>query len=150
MYLHYLSRLVRPGGLVGIVVPGLVQPFPGGVVPEHLARPQSNGKAFWEDGCACFRTAAFWRELFEQSGRVDVLTADLQPDGWRRWRDMEVAAEQAGASPFPSDAEALEADGGEYIGFVRVVARVRGEPGVNLYDGALLDRVVGGSVDSAS
>jgi len=147
MYLQYLTRFVKPGGLIGIVVPGLAKPFPGGVAPEHLTRPQAHGKPFWEDECACFLPADWWRRHFEQTGFVDVLTADLQPDGWRHWRDMEVAAEQADASPFPSDAEALEADAGEYIGFVRVVARVRGEPAANYYDGALLDKVRGEAGD---
>jgi len=60
--------------------------------------------------------------------------ADVQPDGWRHWRDFEREVEAAGKSLFPSDVEALERDRGRTIGFVRVVAR-RGETaGANLYD----------------
>jgi len=44
LYLNYLSRFLRPDGYVGMVVPGLMQPVTE--IPEHLARPQSNGKIF--------------------------------------------------------------------------------------------------------
>jgi hypothetical protein len=56
------------------------------------------------------------------------------PDGWRHWRDFERALELAGKNIFPSDAEALEADRGEYIGFIRAVARRTSAEGENLYD----------------
>ena len=67
--------------------------------------------------------------------------ADTLEDGWRLWRDYELAAEQAGKSIFPSDAEALEADGGQHIGFVRVVATRNDVAGFDLYDPDLLRKV---------
>jgi hypothetical protein len=53
-------HFLRPGGQVGIVVPSPMQPMVA--VPGHLSRPQSNGKAFWEDDCWSFKTADWWRE----------------------------------------------------------------------------------------
>lgn len=133
LYLGYLAGFVRPEGSIGVVVPGLMQPMEG-AVPDHLTRPQANGKVFWEEECWSFRTAAEWRELWSRTSRVDSVRVDAQPDGWRHWRDFELALAATGKSVFPSDAEALELDGGRYIGFLRAVARRTGADAVNLYD----------------
>lgn len=37
--------------------------------------------------------------------------------------EWEKAVEAAGTGHFPSDAEVLEADGGEYLGFVKMIGR---------------------------
>ncbi len=136
LYLGYLSGFVRPGGLIGIVVPGLTQPI-GNAPPEHLLAPQENGKVFWEDECWCFHTASWWRELWLRSSRVTNVSADVQPDGWRHWRDFERALEITGKSLFPSDVETLERDQGRYLGLVRVVAERCGPGAMNLYDPSL-------------
>jgi SAM-dependent methyltransferase len=134
LYLGYLSRFLRPDGYVGIVVPGLVQPITD--VPEHLAQPQSNGKVFWEDECWSFKTQDWWREHWSRNGSVIDVRVDTLEEGWRHWRDFENILEATGKSVFPSDAEALERDGGRYIGFVRAIARRTGRVGANLYDPA--------------
>ncbi len=134
-YLGYLSRFLRPGGPVGIVVPGLMQPMD--TVPEHLSRPQSNGKAFWEDDCWSFKTADWWREHWSRNGSFSGLQVDTLADGWRHWHDFEQILEATGKSVFPSYAEALARDQGRYIGFVRAVARRTGGLGWNLYDPAI-------------
>jgi SAM-dependent methyltransferase len=136
LYLAYLSGFVRQGGTVGIVVPGLMQPFENGV-PAHLTNPQSNGKRFWEDECWSLKTADWWRHLWDRCGRVDDVRADILPDGWKYWRDFERALEMAGKNQFPSDVEALERDQGRYLGFVRAVATRTEAGGMNLYDPAL-------------
>lgn len=136
LYLSYVSGFLRPGGLLGIVVPGLTSEI-GDRVPEHLARPQANGKAFWEDACWCFHTADWWGRLWARSSRVEDVRTDTLSDGWRHWRDFERALELAGKQVFPSDAEALERDEGRTIGFVRAIARRTAEPAENLYDPAL-------------
>ena len=136
LYLGYLSGFVRPEGILGIVVPGLMRPIDH-TIPEHLAAPQSNGKIFWEDECWSFKTADWWRTLWMRSSRVTDVRADAMPDGWRHWRDFEMALEFTGKSIFPSDAEALESDQGRYIGFVRVTAGRTETAAINLYDPAV-------------
>ena len=136
LYLSYVSGFLRPGGLLGVVVPGLTSEI-GDRVPEHLTRPQANGKVFWEDACACFHTADWWRRLWARSSQVEGVRADTLPDGWRHWRDFERALELSGKQTFPSDAEALERDEGGTIGFVRAIARRTAGPAENLYDPAL-------------
>jgi SAM-dependent methyltransferase len=124
LYLGYLLRFLRPGGQIGIVVPGLRHDFDG-AVPEHLTREQKSGIALWQPECCCFHTAAWWGNLWERSGLVDVEAADVLPDGWRHWLQYERACEEAGTLLFPSEAEALEADAGENLVLIRVVARKR-------------------------
>jgi cyclopropane fatty-acyl-phospholipid synthase-like methyltransferase len=141
LYLHYLTRFLRPGGYFGMVVPGLVKPFPDHKVPEHLAAPQSNGKVFWEDECNVFHTVSWWQELWQGCGRIELMTADYMADGWRHWRDYELALEAAGKNLFPSDAEALAKDSGRFITFVRMIARRNESAGYNLYDPDLTNQV---------
>jgi len=133
LYLGYLSAFVRPGGVIGVVVPGLTQEV-GDTVPEHLTATQTNGKCFWEDECWSFWTAARWAELWRRCGKVTEVAADVQPDGWRHWRDFERALEQTGKSVFPSDSETIDRDGGRYLGFVRIRAKRTEAPAMNLYD----------------
>lgn len=140
LYLGYLSRFVRPGGILGAVMPALMQPIYD-VVPEHLIKPQTNGKAFWEDGCWSFKTADWWRDVWRRSSSVTDVQINTLPDGWRHWRDFEKALEIAGRSVFPSDAEALDSDQGRYIGFVRAIARRTGVNTMNLYDPAIAVRI---------
>ncbi len=135
LYLGYLSRYIRPDGHVGIVVPGLMQPITD--IPEHLSRPQANGKVFWEDECWSFKTPDWWREHWSRTGNITDVRVGTLTDGCRHWYDFEKGLEATGKSVFPSDAEALERDRGEYIGFVRAIARRTAGVGANLYDPGL-------------
>lgn len=136
LYLDYLTRFLRPGGLLGLVVPGLVAPLAGGV-PPWLTEPQSNGKTFWEASCRCFLTAEAWRENARSCPALTGVSVDLQPDGWRHWADFERAIEASGKGTFPSDAEAIEKDAGRTLGFLRLVAERTGTATENFYDPAL-------------
>jgi len=136
LYLGYLSNYLRPGGKLGVVVPALTRALDGGP-PAHLTRPQANGKVFWEEECWSFLTAAQWQQLWQRCGRVTDVRCELLDDGWRHWVDFERAVESAGKGIFPSDAEALEQDAGQTIGFVRALARRTEVEAVNLYEANL-------------
>ncbi|MFH1812291.1 MAG: methyltransferase domain-containing protein [Pseudomonadota bacterium] len=142
LYLRYLARFVRNGGQLGIVVPGLMQEF-GNEIPAHLTTPQSNGTAFWEDECVSFHTPQWWHAQVKRARCVDAIQVDTLADGWRHWRDFERMLEHSGRALFPSVAEALDADAGRYLGFVRMRARVREGEGLNLYDPSLIARMAG-------
>ncbi|MFP4194866.1 MAG: SAM-dependent methyltransferase [Desulfosalsimonas sp.] len=135
LYLGYLMRFVRPGGFVGMSGPGLTRPIR--TVPSHLFRPQSNGKRFWDEECWSFKTSEWWHEHWQCTGGISNITADTLEEGWRYWYEFEKVLEETGRSIFPSDAEALEKDRGEYLGFVRAIARRTGGAGINLYDPAI-------------
>jgi len=123
LYLRYFAKFVKPGGQIGIVVPGLMQDFDG-EVPEHLTRKQQSGGTFWNPTeCFSFHTAQWWRRHWSHTGLVDIERADTLPDGWKHWRQFDAAGDYAKTNIFPSDVETLEADGGRYLGFVRMIAR---------------------------
>jgi SAM-dependent methyltransferase len=125
-YLAYFSKFLRPGGRIGIVVPALVRDFPGGRVPAHLARRHGASPPFWEPReCGSFHTASWWKRHWESTGLVEVESCSCLKDGWKHWIRWEEAraAGGGGHSGFPSEAPALRADRGRFIGFVRMVAR---------------------------
>jgi cyclopropane fatty-acyl-phospholipid synthase-like methyltransferase len=116
MYLrHHFARLVKPGGRIGIVVPGLVRDFENNGVPEHLQQ-------IWQDDFYTFHTAAWWRRHWELRGPLKIELADNLPDGWRQWLIFNRAIDAARGRP-GEETELLKGDAGRYLGFVRIVAR---------------------------
>jgi SAM-dependent methyltransferase len=114
LYIDYYARFVRPGGQVGIVVPGVQQELSQGV-PEHLA-------PFWVWDFCSFHSPEWWRNHWDKTGKVKVVSADWVPDGWRQWLLWGRLCQEAG---YPSDEQELrmlEVDAGRNLGFTRVVA----------------------------
>lgn len=115
LYLGYFSSFVKPGGQIGIVVPGVLYEFSGGV-PTHLV-------PYWERDFCSFHSPEWWRDQWEKTGLVKVEVADSVSDGWKLWlRWLEVAAE-FGFGGSEREAEMLRIDSGRTLGFTRVVAR---------------------------
>ena len=99
-------------------------------VPEHLTRRTPSGARFWDPAeCFSIHTLEWWRRLWAQTQLVDVERADVQPDGWKHWLRFEEAKLAAGTNRSDDEAPALRADRGEYLGFVRLVARRKEERG---------------------
>jgi cyclopropane fatty-acyl-phospholipid synthase-like methyltransferase len=114
LYLNYLARFVVPGGSIGIAGAGLTRDMDA--LPEHL-------RDWWTQDLWCLHSADWWKRHWERTGIVEVSAADTMSDGWRRWLEWqrEVAPENE------SEISAVEADRGEYLGYVRVVGRRVGE-----------------------
>jgi SAM-dependent methyltransferase len=116
LYLSYLAQFVKPGGPIGVAQVGLTQEVDG-PIPEHL-------REHWhQDQLWCFHSAAWLRRHWERTGIVDVELADDMPDGWRLWLDWHRTV----APDNRTEIEALEADQGRHLGYVRVVGRRREE-----------------------
>src|SRR5947208_8189129 len=120
LYLNYLARFVKPGGQVGIAGAGLVREFEG-PIPEHL-------RQWWTHDLWCLHSAGWWRRHWERTGIMNVEVADSMPDGWERWLEWHRSI----APDNHAEIKALEADRGEYLGYVRMVGRRRGD--ANLAD----------------
>lgn len=112
-YLNYIARFVKPAGLLAIAGSGLTQEI-AGPVPEHL-------RSWWEPMTWCLHSAEWWRRHWERTGIVSIERADTMPDGWQAWLDWQRAA----APHNTVEIEALEADRGDHLAYVRVVARRR-------------------------
>ncbi len=113
LYLNYLANFVKPGGPLGIAGAGLMQELPH-PLPEHLVD-------WWSQDCWALHSTAWWRKLWETTGIVDLQQADTLADGWRYWCQWHRQC-------WPDNTEeaaAVEADAGEYLGYVRMVARRR-------------------------
>lgn len=122
LYLGYIQRFLRPGGALGIVVPGLTHELPATGVPAHL-------QSFWEPKeCFSFHTCPWWRRHLDQSQVLDIEVADVLEDGWRDWSQFVAAQVAAGADTrewTAREGEQVAGDGGRYLGFIRVAGRRR-------------------------
>ncbi|MBV8992401.1 MAG: class I SAM-dependent methyltransferase [Pseudonocardiales bacterium] len=120
LYLNYLARYLKPGGQLGIAGAGLTREIDG-PLPEHL-------RGWWTNDHWCLHSTEWWRRHWERTGIVDVELADMMQDGWQVWLDWHRAE-------FPDnepEIKALEADRGNYLGYIRLA--VRRETGVTLED----------------
>jgi cyclopropane fatty-acyl-phospholipid synthase-like methyltransferase len=113
LYLGYLARFLEPGGQLGIAGAGLTREV-AGQPPEHL-------RAWWTPDVWCLHSAGWWRRHWDQTGIVDVAVADTMPDGWRFWLEWQERV----APTNTVEIEALRADRGDWLGYLRVVARRR-------------------------
>lgn len=115
LYIGYYTRFIKPGGQIGIVVPGVREEI-GTAVPEHL-------RAGWHWDFCSFHSPEWWRAHWEKTGLVDVTAADWMPEGWKLWLRREELAEALGTRHHPEEATMLRGDSGRYLGFTRMVAR---------------------------
>lgn len=113
LYANHLARFLAPGGQIGIAGAGLAKEIDG-QVPEHLG-------SRWEPSMACLHSAQWWRQHWARSGVLEVEIADTMPDGWRVWLDWQQATSPANQT----EIDALTADHGRHLGYVRALARRR-------------------------
>jgi ubiquinone/menaquinone biosynthesis C-methylase UbiE len=123
LYLSYITRFLKPGGIMAAALPGLIKDFNYFEIPGHLLEKQENGHVFWEPDCFTFHTKTWWLNHWMKTGLVEVETNDTLEDGYKYWATQERALELAGLGIFPSVEETLLKDAGRYIGFVRIIAR---------------------------
>ncbi|MHB1317205.1 MAG: SAM-dependent methyltransferase [Anaerolineae bacterium] len=108
-YLHqHLIKLVRPGGQIGMVVPGILNEF-AGLVPDYL-RP------YWQPDYYSWHSPAWWRTHWERTGMVSVEVCDTFPDGegYKIFQRFEQAIHGD---------QMITLDGGRNITFVRTVVQ---------------------------
>lgn len=111
LYLNNLARFLKPGGQLAIAGAGLMQEIQSNV-PEHLLE-------WWTPDLWCLHTAPWWQRHWERSGILKVEVADTLTDGWLWWQKWH----QSIAPDNRIEIEALQADGGRYLGYVRVIGR---------------------------
>jgi len=116
LYLDYLHQFVKPGGQIGITVPGFMREL-NGQLPEHIL-------PFWAQECWTWHTIDWWCWHWERTGLVKDVSVETLPEGWKLWLQWKKArAKVEGETPsLMSDIQVLETDQGRYMGFIRMVA----------------------------
>lgn len=120
-YLNYLARFVKPNGIIAMAGSGFLHEIDA-EVPLHLSELLGT-----EPSMLSMHSSAWWRRHWEKTGIVDVELSDSMPDGWQLWLEWlkTVAAENR------MEIEAVQADGGRYFGYNRVVGRRRQDACLN-------------------
>lgn len=117
LYLDYLHQFVKPGLPIGVVLPGFMKELKG-PLPAHL-------HPFWAQECWTWHTVEWWRAHWERTGLVAIESADIMPQGIEAWLQWKRARQAAGdhRESVATDIEVMEADKGQYMGFMRLVGR---------------------------
>jgi cyclopropane fatty-acyl-phospholipid synthase-like methyltransferase len=122
LYLGYISSFLKPGGRLGIVVPGTREEL-SEVPPPHLAQ-------HWVWDFCSFHSPDWWRRHWAKTGLLDVETADTLAEGWKLWLEWNELCAQFGhqnrAELARREAEMLRVDDGRTLGFTRVIAKRTG------------------------
>lgn len=121
LYLNYLAHFVKPGGQIGIAGTGLTQEL-AAQVPDYL-------REMWTQDLWCLHSAEWLRRHWERTGIMEIEVADTLSDGWRLWLDWQRAI----APDNGTEIKAVEADGGRFLGYVRVVGRRRDQAKLEEY-----------------
>ena len=109
------SKLAKPGGQIGIVVPGFAREHEG--VPDNL-------REHWESDMFTIHSKSWWQSLWKKTGLVDITACYDIPDTqgiWRPWADW--AANRPGGT---TDIRLLDADTNDDLAFVVMTAIKRG------------------------
>ena len=113
------SKLIKPGGQWGIVIPGLKSEFPKGY-PEPLEK-------LWLPELFTFHSPQWWHTLLEKTGLCEIITGyDLDDPKalWQPWADWSVenfSKEWGECGDF--DVKFLEADTHNDLALIALVAR---------------------------
>ena len=101
------SKLVKPGGQFGVVVPGLTREFDKGY-PDTL-------KEHWVGEMFSFHSGEWWRHLWEKTGIAEITACYDMEEPKELWQPWAVwAKEHLGFN----DVEFLEADTNDNIALI--------------------------------
>lgn len=120
-YLSYLKSFVRPGGHIGIVVPGN-QTDPDDR-PDDLEGP-------WPDRHGAdwftFRSAHWWQRHWQRTPGISLRSAGMIKNGWELWHRHHLAAAAWSGQPITEvgDEQLLNHKSGKSLGFVHMIASV--------------------------
>jgi cyclopropane fatty-acyl-phospholipid synthase-like methyltransferase len=112
LYLNYIARFVKPGGIIAMAGAGFTKEFTE--IPTSL-------KVWWEPVMYSLHSPQWWRNHWEKTGIVDIEQADSMPESWKLWLEWQKFI----APDNQPEIQALEADKGEYLTHLRCIARRR-------------------------
>lgn len=123
-YLSYLAQFARPGGRIGVVIPGNERD--PDERPSDLEGPWTERHgADW----FTFRSAKWWERHWRRTRAVAVDSAEMVSDGWDLWHRHHLASAAWSGQDIAEvgDEPLLHDEAGRSLGFVRLIAVVTGE-----------------------
>ena len=114
LYGPYISQFLKPGGLLCCTVPGFNKDVSSDAdLPDHL-RP------FWADECWTWHTRKWWQAHLERTGHFEVLVCERMENSYQFWKEETLLGPEEWRE---ADLDVIERDQGEYMGFIKFVAR---------------------------
>jgi cyclopropane fatty-acyl-phospholipid synthase-like methyltransferase len=121
LYLAEMARLLRPGGWLGIVVPGLRQE-PSALPPKQLSR-------YWDWDFCSFHSPEWWFRHWTKTGLLSVREAWWMESGhdlWLEWAQIaDDYARSNGTPAYEREVALLQADHDHLLGFTLAIAEKR-------------------------
>ena len=115
-YLSYAAQFVKPGGVIGLMVPG------SAVDPDDQPDAQVEGSRFGAD-YSTFRSADWWARHFRRTGGIEVTRAEMIPGGHELWVQHERARAAFTGVPIEESHDGNFLEEFPAMGFVRITAR---------------------------
>lgn len=106
---NHLIRHVKPGGEIGIIVPGFYHEYNGGL--------PSNLKPYWSNELDNWHSLDWWENQLNNSGMVDIVMADTLPDNEGNM------IYKRSAMILNAHEEPFNVLAGENITFIRIIAK---------------------------
>lgn len=109
----YCANLIKPGGQIGIIVPGLSREMEKGEIPEGLGN-------YWEDEFETFHSVDWWKGHWDKSKSIDVMNSEIIKEGKKIWYES-IWRQGEHSSDF--DREMLEADVTDSLAIIMLIGR---------------------------
>jgi len=116
LYLDYISKFLKNGGQIGIIVPALTREFDEKGAPEYML-------PHWDWSMYSFHSPEWWSRLWRFSQCIDVEISDLMPNGFNIWLKWEEIGQKSFNKDRDGDIKLLKADMGNYLTWNRTVGR---------------------------
>jgi SAM-dependent methyltransferase len=115
-YLSYAAQFVKPGGVIGVMVPG------NAIDPDDQPDAEVESAPYGAD-FSTFRSADWWGRHFRRTGGVEVTRAEMLPGGHELWVQHEQARAAFTGLPVEQSSDARFLEDYPTMGFVRITAR---------------------------
>ena len=115
-FLSYLAQFVKPGGAIGVMVPG------NAIDPDDQPDREVENAPYGAD-YSTFRSADWWARHFRRAGGIEVTRAEMLPGGRELWMRHERARAAFTGRPTAESADARFLEDYPGMGFVRLTAR---------------------------
>jgi cyclopropane fatty-acyl-phospholipid synthase-like methyltransferase len=133
-YLSYLAQFVKPGGVIGSMVPG------NAIDPDDQPDAQVEHTAFGAD-FSTFRSADWWARHFRRTGGIDVTRAEMLPGGHELWVQHERARAAFTGVPVEQSRDGDFLEEFPTMGFVRITARRTDDETIRFGPGRFTTRI---------